>query len=241
MRIHRQVVWILVLAVILGGFGASAAQSQYSVSESFDSYATNSAPTAKGFSGADARVVETEPGKNKAFYAKATINDEVSLSYNATSASGTYVIMADIRMVGGRALGDISLQGATNLTLLEFDEKGHAKADGGKRVGGLGTNVRNHVAIAVNTSQNRYSVYLDRKKVLSNWYVADKIPSSPDFPSTFLWTRRRSRKFISTTFICMKGRKYTKTASFPKEFITRKVWNMYHSRRRKPPRIGRLF
>ena len=176
----QKIALLLTVLLTVQSCPAFAEETIYLVSESFNGYATNAQPTTMELYGRNARVIDREPGRDKAFFGEAVDGNDAGISISFSPTDGIYTISADICLSGTRAEGGLSIVdgNSTAFAAVKFLADGGLTTSDGHISGGLPMNRYATVAVTVNPADSVYSIYLNNKQIVKNWLVKSGLPKT---------------------------------------------------------------
>lgn len=157
----------------LGAYAQSAEPTFY-VAESFDNYVTNSTPTFDSIKGKNVYITENIEGKSKALLIKSEAK-EAGFVYSFGKSISQFVWSFDISVNNSIPSGNISVLNSSGqeTVALMLKPDGKLCAYDGRQVGGVGLGKSVHVDLVYQLLNSRYSIYINGKSVLSEWYIRD--------------------------------------------------------------------
>ena len=212
------IISVCMLISAMPSLASSSDDNSILLSESFNSYVTNSNDSQKvTASGIDARVVDRSTS-DKALYAKAW-SEKAKMTANITGASGLIILECDIKIDGEKTNGNLfSLEcGSKNLTVLKLD-KTVLKLSDGKEICGLRYGKWYKIGVKLNLTAGLADIFINGKSYVRSWYL----PSSGYVaPSKAVWDIMSPDNGFSTLSIdnvrIYNGVEFLGDSSFPSD------------------------
>ncbi|MBO5369216.1 MAG: hypothetical protein J6B23_00915, partial [Clostridia bacterium] len=212
------IISVCMLISAMPSLASSSDDNSILLSESFNSYVTNSNDSQKvTASGIDARVVDRSTS-DKALYAKAW-SEKAKMTANITGASGLIILECDIKIDGEKTNGNLfSLEcGSKNLTVLKLD-KTVLKLSDGKEICGLRYGKWYKIGVKLNLTAGLADIFINGKSYVRSWYL----PSAGYLaPSKAVWDIMSPDNGFSTLSIdnvrIYNGVEFLGDSSFPSD------------------------
>lgn len=162
---------LLVLAVFLPCVTAVKAEDfQIYMNEDFDSSVTNTLPDSIKVVGAAETYIKEYEQRNKALYISKKAGTTAYLTIPADNIEGDCVMHFDMRTENDNTNYKINMiNSGTKFNIMSVDENGRMKAQNGKEFSSQKMNKWMSVDIVYRKNVSLYDIYIDGKKMLSDW------------------------------------------------------------------------
>lgn len=151
---------------------------EFYASESFDNYVTNITPAFEGIVGKNVYISENEPGISKALMMK-TKTKNTGFSYTLSKPASRFVWSFDIKSGFAVANGKISVKNSAGAetVVIQIKPSGRICTYDERIIGGISPDRNVHIDMTFDLVNSRYSVYINSKKAVSDWYISENSPA----------------------------------------------------------------